>query len=149
MLSPITVGAGGTNRCYGNAVRMIADVDLLAGRVVSLADYNETSTNLRVSYLQTASEVSPVVYPVGITLSNALAGETIDVCTQGLCSAITSTNVILQRGSIVACTGNTGLVVTGSTIAENVGVLGSVAMGGIVTANAPILIYLQPWYSVY
>ena len=149
MLSSITVGAGGTNRCYGNAVRMIADVDLLAGRVVSLADYGDTSTNLRVSYIQTGSEISPVAYPVGITLGNALAGETIDVCTQGLCTAITSGGVTLQRGSIVACTGNTGLVETGSLIAENVGVLGSVAMGGVVIANAPILIYLQPWYSVY
>jgi hypothetical protein len=49
MLSNLTLVGGGVNKCYGNSVRMIADVDILAGRVVSLSDYNETSTNLRVS----------------------------------------------------------------------------------------------------
>ena len=151
MLSSLTLLGGGVNKCYGNSVRMIADVDILAGRVVSLSDYNETSTNLRVRYVEEGKrdENDPVVYPVGITLNNALAGETVDICTQGLCTGIMSNNDTLKRGSVVACKGNNGLVETGSSIGDNIGVLGSVAMGGPILINQPVLLYLQPWYSVF
>ena len=150
MLSSLTLPTGGINKCYGNSVRMIADVDLLAGRVVSLSDYDNTATNgLRVSYLQTANEASPVVYPVGVTLNNALAGETVDICTQGLCTAIISNSTTLKRGSIASSIGNNGLIVANSIILDNTGVLGSIAMGGPIVANEPVLLYLQPWYSVY
>ena len=149
MLSSLTLVGGGVNKCYGNSVRMIADVDILAGRVVSLSDYSTNITGLRVGYLQTSNETNPVVYPVGITLNNALAGETVDICTQGLCTGIMSNATTLNRGSVVASTGNNGLVEIGSTISANVGVLGSVAMGGAILANQPVLLYLQPWYSVF
>jgi hypothetical protein len=78
-----------------------------------------------------------------------LAGETVDICTQGLCTGIMSNATTLNRGSVVASTGINGLVDTGSTISANVGVLGSVAMGGAILANQPVLLYLQPWYSVF
>ena len=151
MLSSLTLAGGGVNKCYGNSVRMTADVDILAGRVVSLSDYATNITGLRVGYLQTSNsnETSPVVYPVGITLNNALAGQKVDICTQGLCTGIMSNATTLNRGSVVACTGNNGLVVAGSTISSDVGVLGSVAMGGAILANQPVLLYLQPWYSVF
>jgi hypothetical protein len=90
------------------------------------------------------------VYPIGVTLNNALAGAQVDVCTQGLVTAISATSKSsLQRGSVVGVSGNDGRVEAQTTFQGNYAILGSAAMGGPVVVNDPILIYLQPWYSVY
>lgn len=65
MLSAITFDEGGTNRCYGQSVRMIAADNILAGRVVSLVDYLDNTTKLRVNYHQNGGIEQPTVYPIG------------------------------------------------------------------------------------
>jgi hypothetical protein len=149
LLAPITI-LGGVNRVYGQVERYQADIDILAGRVVALADYNDNATNLRVTYLVAGEERNPSIYPIGITQNDCLAGQTVDVCVMGYTTAISANaDTTPERGSLVNTTGSGGLVLVNSTGTINEGRIGYMAQGSPVLANGPVLVYVGPWYQPY
>lgn len=155
MLANITASGGGTNKCWGHTAKYIAGADLLAGRVVSLKDQTAGSDNskyLEVDYLIDSSETNPTVVPIGVTQSNALAGETVDVCIQGYTTAIAyNADSSPERGSQImsAPTASQGKVYLNTTGGGNECRFGFMAQSDSVSANDPVLIYFRAYYQPY
>jgi len=156
MLSNITAASGGVNKCWGHTAKYIANEDLLAGRVISLSDQTlgtDNSNLLKVGYMIDGSETVAGIHPIGITMTNALNGEVIEVCILGYVSAIAYNNDSApNRGSQImgAPTASKGKVYIDTTGGNNEGRLGFMAQSNaVVSANDPVLIYFSSFYQPY
>jgi hypothetical protein len=144
---------GGVNKCYGNVAIYKAEIDLLAGRVVSLADQTagtDSTNELKVTYLKNGTETDDSVYPVGITQNDALAGENVTVCYSGYTTAISEDADTAIRGScIISDTGNIGLVRINNSQGTNEARIGFVAQSDATSINGPVLIYMDGFFQGY
>jgi hypothetical protein len=155
MRAVITDATGGENKCWGHTAVYVADVDLLAGRVVALADQIVGSDNtslLRVGYLRSATETDPTVCPIGVTQENVLAGEPVTICIHGYTTVICSnTDTSPERGSqVMNGTSDLGRVRINKAGGANEARLGFVAQSDtIAVPNSPCLIYFAGWFQPY
>jgi hypothetical protein len=152
MLAAITV-TGGVNRFWGQGATYIADVDLLAGRLVSMADQAEgtdDTVGIRMGYLKVGTAITPAVTPVGITQHNADAGQPILVCVHGFTTAITLVaDSSPERGSVVLASEDSdlGKVRVGVAPAAIQARVGYVAQSDAVLANSPVLIHYDGFFQ--
>jgi hypothetical protein len=154
MLASITQAGGGINRYWGQSASYIADTDLLAGRLVSLADQTEGTDNtngLLIGYLKIGSSVVAAVTPIGVTQHNCLAGQSILVCIHGFTTAISlSTIAHARRGSVVLAADadiDNGKVRIGVAGAAGQARIGYVAQSNAVVANMPVLIHYDGYFQ--
>jgi hypothetical protein len=147
MLASITAASGGFNKCWGQTATYVADIDLLAGRVVSLADQTNGSDNalgLRVNYLKVGGVVVPGVSPVGITQHNCLAGNPVKLCIHGYTTAISLTAQVAKRGSVAmagSLDADFGKIRINTAAAVIQASIGFVAQSDTVGIDDPVLIY--------
>jgi hypothetical protein len=147
MLASITAASGGVNKCWGQTATYVADVALLAGRVVSLADQTngtDNSLGLRVGYLKVGGVVIPGVSPIGITQHNCNAGEPILICVHGFTTAISLTAQVAKRGSVAmagALDADSGKIRINTAAAVIQASIGFVAQSNTVGIDDPVLIY--------
>jgi hypothetical protein len=155
MRADITFANGGVNKCWGNTATYIAEVPMVAGRVVALSDQaqgTDSTTSLTIAYQQDASETSPGIYPIGITQHNCLAGELMTVCTLGYTTAISySSDSTPERGSLImtAPTSSYGCIYLNTTGGSDEGRVGFLAQSDAVLSYSPCLIYYAGWYQPY
>jgi hypothetical protein len=150
MMSSLTV-SGGTNKMWGHSALYIAGVDLLGGRVVALKDQTSANDNigLEVEYLQSGTEASPTVSPIGITQHDCLAGEKITVCILGYTTAICENgDGSPERGSQILA-GTDGKInrSINDSASANEARLGFVAQSTSIGSNGAILVYYDGFYQ--
>jgi hypothetical protein len=154
LLAPITIN-GGINRYWGQTASYIADVNLLVGRLVTLADQPVGSDNvngMKVGYLKVGTATYPSISPIGITQHNCNAGDKILVCIRGLTTAL-SVNATaatgVERGSVIlaGADADNGKVRVGVAPAATQARVGYAAQSNVVKANSPVLIYYHGYYQ--
>ena len=156
MRSNITAIGGGVNRCWGRtATFFCGTAGLLAGRVVSLMDFGagtDNTYNLRIGYcVNSGSETSPSVCPIGILLNNCPnIGDQGEICIEGICTAIVgNSDSSPERGSQICAVDANGTININVTGTGNEARVGFVAQSDSVSSNDPCLIYVRPWYQPY
>ena len=148
-LASITYADGGTNRCWGDVVIVEASETIKAGRFVAIKDENDKTTAFKVVLgSDTGDERSGSSHMLGVAQNNADDGEALRVCIRGATTAIINSSGTLDRGQGVHVEGSgaAGRVRTGQQ-AKNEPIVGWVMEGGSVSANDPILVWVEPWYQ--
>jgi hypothetical protein len=152
MLASITT-TGGINKYWGRSETYVADVDLLAGRIASLADQPQGTDNanaLRVGYLKVGGSVVPGVTPMGVTQHNCLAGEPILLCVHGYTTAISKVAIAHSRRGSVVLGGDdvdNGKIRIGAAGAAVQARIGFVAQSNSVSIGDPVLIHYSGYYQ--
>jgi hypothetical protein len=152
MLAPITE-EGGTNRCWGKTATYIANEDLNAGRIVSMADQSQDTGSagvLRVGYLKVGASTVPGVAPIGITQHNCLSGAKILLCILGYTTVIaTAVTGTPKRGSIVlgGTDSDKGKVRIGIAPAATQARIGYVSQSASISVGDPILIHYEGYFQ--
>jgi hypothetical protein len=154
MLAPITA-VGGVNKCWGQTASYIADTDLLAGRLVSLADQTvgtDNTNKLKIGYIKIGSAVIPAITPIGVTQHDCLAGAEMVVCILGFTSVISITATPVggaERGSVVLAGTDIdlGKVRIGTASAVGQARIGYVAQSNLVAVGDPVLIYYRGFFQ--
>jgi hypothetical protein len=142
--------SGGYNRCWGQTATYIADVNLLGGRLVALADQSNDMSGLRVQYMDpVANALAPAVTPVGITQHDVLAGGDVIVCIHGYTTAVCANgNNSVKRGSIVlGSTTVDGRIRTGVAPAAVQSRIGFCAQSDNASANSGMLIHYSGFFQ--
>jgi hypothetical protein len=138
----------GVNKHWGSCAKYIAQENLLAGRVVSLADVPQgydSSSPLFVNYVKVGTTITPSVFPLGVTQNTVLKDQVVLICTAGYTSVSTSTATISpKRGSLAFCVADQGLISIGAAPATTSPRIGAVAQSNsVVKAGDPVLIFIS------
>jgi hypothetical protein len=156
MRANITAAAGGTNKCWGRTASFYCGTaGLLAGRVVSLADFasqSDATYNLRIGYCPSSGdEKTPSVCPLGILQNNCPnVGDKAVVCIEGVTTAICgNSDSSPARGSQICAVDTNGTININVTGVGNEARVGFVAQNDSVSTNGVCLIYVRPYYQPY
>ena len=134
---------GGTNRCWGDVIIVEAYSSIAAGRVVSIVDFDDTSTRIQCRYVDYGmSESQASALPLGVSQNNATAGEAVRVCIRGATSVVFAASTSsINRGANLYVADDNGNVRQGS-INSNKGWIGMALAGGSYSAGDPILCWV-------
>jgi hypothetical protein len=143
------------NRHWGRTATYTANENLLAGRIVSLADQpnnHDSITGLKVGYLKVGGSVITAITPIGVTQHDCLAGEKILVCILGyttVISTVASASTGPERGSVVLAgadvdLGQVRIATAGAAVQARIGF---VAQSSAVVIGGPVLIYYDGYFQ--
>lgn len=134
-------------KALGETYNFKAEHDMEKGRIVSVVAGK--GIGIYVHYVLMGTEVDEGSFPIGVTTHKCKKGESVSICTHGVCTVIVSNNSTnLKAGSLVS-SWTDGMARVDSEGIDNQGRVGCSLMAGGVSKGDELLVFFHPWYQAY